>query len=165
MLTLAPRSIASELSSMSLKSKSCCSTKLIQLSTRTQGKYHCQYRRRICQAAVDIIREIALTKPAVHQFLPCVRRLLFSRAVRIYGIMSFADSRIILFVLFFWFLFLLLSESAKRSPITETILPMPPRRRRPRCTFRRSALHELSGLSLLQLSCYLQATRSRRCCE
>src|SRR5277367_5528570 len=57
---------------------------------------------------------------------------------------------IILFVLFFWFLLLLLlSESAKCSSITETILAMPLGRRRPRCTFRRHALHELSSLSLL----------------
>jgi hypothetical protein len=114
----------------------------------------------IWQAAVDFIRETALTKPIVHRFLPCVKYLLFLRAVRIYGIMSFTDSRIILP------LFSLSasssssscssgssssssSESAKRSSAIETILAMPPGRRRPRCTFRGPALHELSSLSLL----------------
>src|ERR1700733_2123495 len=51
----------------------------------------------------------------------------------------------ILLVLFFWFL---LSKSAKCSSI-EIILAMRLGRRRPRCTFRHPALHELSSLSLL----------------
>src|ERR1700728_3610913 len=42
-----------------------------------------------------------------------------------------------------------------------TILAMPLGRRRPRCTFRRPDLHELSSLTLLH-SHVIRATRSRR---
>jgi hypothetical protein len=78
-------------------------------------------------------RNGALSRPVAHRFLPCGRRaglnicLLFLKAVRIYGIISFVDSTIVLptlhaiciifFVSFFGSLLVLLSERAKCASI------------------------------------------------
>jgi hypothetical protein len=94
----------SEQSSMSSKSKPCSSTALIRSPTwtshhRTRGKYHYEYiHRRVARRHYPG----ESLEQASHRFCPVDDSygvpygLIFLRAVRIYGIMSFADSKIIL---------------------------------------------------------------------